>query len=100
MTLRSGQCRRFFETYVFVAGIFEVVWITGIKYADGFTRLWPSVGTVVAMNVSMVCLSLAVRVIPDRDDVCRLDRDWRGGHLLFIVLIVSGVVGLKLSTPD
>ena len=80
MTLRSGQRRRFFETYVFVAGVFEVVWITGIKYADGFTRLWPSVGTVVAMSVSMVCLSLAVRVIPDRDGVCRLDRYRCGGR--------------------
>ena len=101
--------------YVFVAGFFEVVWITWIKYADGFTRLWPSVGTVVAMSVSMVCLSLAVRVIP----IGTAYAVWTGigaagaaimgmilfnepreaARVLFIVLIVSGVVGLKLSTP-
>ncbi len=101
--------------YVLVAGVFEIVWIAGIKYADGFTRLWPSVGTVVAMAVSMVCLSLAVRVIP----IGTAYAVWTGigaagaaimgmilfneprdvARLLFIVLIVSGVVGLKLSTP-
>lgn len=101
--------------YVFVAGIFEVVWVTGLKYADGFTRLWPSVGTVVAMGVSMVCLSLAVRAIP----IGTAYAVWTGigaagaaimgmilfneprdvARLVFIVLIVSGVVGLKLSGP-
>ncbi len=100
--------------YVLVAGVFEIVWITGIKYADGFTRLWPSVGTVVAMSVSMVCLSLAVRAIP----IGTAYAVWTGigaagaaivgmilfnesrdvGRLLFIGLIVSGVVGLKLSS--
>ena len=100
--------------YVLVAGVFEIVWITGIKYANGFTRLWPSVGTVVAMSVSMVCLSLAVRAIP----IGTAYAVWTGigaagaaivgmilfnesrdvGRLLFIGLIVSGVVGLKLSS--
>ena len=42
--------------YLFVAGGFEIVWATGLKYSDGFTRLWPSVGTVAAMSVSMVCV--------------------------------------------
>ena len=50
--------------YLFVAGGFEIVWATGLKYSDGFTRLWPSVGTVAAMSVSMVCLALAARAIP------------------------------------
>ena len=51
-------------TLLVVAGIFEIIWATGLKYTDGFTRFWPSVGTVVAMAVSMICLSLAFRVIP------------------------------------
>ena len=100
--------------YVFVAGVFEVVWITGLKYTDGFSRLWPSVGTVVAMCVSMVCLSLAVRAIP----IGTAYAVWTGigavgaaimgmilfneprdlARLFFIVLIMSGVVGLKLSS--
>ena len=101
--------------YVFVAGVFEIVWITGLKYTDGFTRLWPSVGTVAAIIVSMVCLALAVRVIP----IGTAYAVWTGigaagavvtgmvlfneprdvARVLFIVLIVSGVVGLKLSAP-
>ena len=101
--------------YVFVAGFFEVVWITGLKYTEGFSRLWPSAGTVVAMGVSMVCLSLAVRAIP----IGTAYAVWTGigaagaaivgmilfneprdlARLFFIVLIISGVVGLKLSSP-
>ena len=66
--------------YVFVAGVFEIVWITGIKYADGFTRLWPSVGTVVAMS-RKYGVSVAGRARhPDRDGVCRVDRHRRGGR--------------------
>ena len=100
--------------YVFVAGVFEVVWITGLKYTEGFSRLWPSAGTVVAMGVSMVCLSLAVRAIP----IGTAYAVWTGigaagaavvgmilfneprdlARLFFIVLIISGVVGLKLSS--
>ena len=101
--------------YVFVAGVFEVVWITGLKYTDGFTRLWPSVGTVAAIIMSMVCLALAVRIIP----IGTAYAVWTGigaagavvagmilfneprdvARLVFIALIVSGVVGLKLSAP-
>ena len=51
-------------TYLFVAGAFEIIWATGLKYTDGFSRVWPSVGTVIAMAISMLCLSLALRVIP------------------------------------
>ena len=100
--------------YVFVAGVFEVVWITGLKYTEGFSRLWPSAGTVMAMGVSMVCLSLAVRAIP----IGTAYAVWTGigaagaavvgmilfneprdlARLFFIVLIISGVVGLKLSS--
>ncbi|MDH5700660.1 MAG: SMR family transporter, partial [Nitrospirota bacterium] len=40
-------------TLLLVAGVFEIIWATGLKFTDGFTRLWPSVGTVVAMAVSM-----------------------------------------------
>ena len=47
-----------------VAGLFETAWAIGLKYADGFTRPWPSVLTVVALAVSMLLLALAVRVLP------------------------------------
>jgi len=47
-----------------VAGLFETAWAIGLKYADGFTRPWPSLLTVVALAASMLLLALAVRVLP------------------------------------
>lgn len=47
-----------------VAGLFETAWAIGLKYADGFTRPWPSLFTVAALAASMVLLALAVRVLP------------------------------------
>ncbi len=98
--------------YLVVAGGFEIVWAAGLKYTDGFTRLWPSVGTVAALGVSMVCLALAVRAIP----IGTAYAIWTGigavgtavvgillfneprdaARLAFIVLIVAGIVGLTL----
>ena len=47
-----------------VAGLFEVGWAIGLKYTDGFTRLWPSVGTVLAMVISVVLLGIAMKTLP------------------------------------
>ena len=44
-----------------VAGLFEVGWAIGLKYTEGFTRFWPSVGTLVAMVASVGLLGLALR---------------------------------------
>lgn len=102
--------------YLFVAGGFEIVWVVGLRYSDGLTRWWPSVGTVAALSVSMVCLALALRAIP----IGTAYAIWTGigavgtaiiGILLFdeprdvvrlfcIFVIVAGIVGLKLSTPS
>jgi len=100
--------------YLLVAGAFEIVWATGLKYTEGFSRLWPSVGTVAAMSVSMVCLALALRAIP----MGTAYAVWTGigavgvaimgiilfneprdlARLFFIFMIVIGIVGLKLSS--
>ncbi len=100
--------------YLLVAGASEIVWAVGLKYTDGFMRLWPSVGTVAAMCVSMVCLALAVRAIP----IGTAYAIWTGigavgtaavgillfneprdvTRLVFIVFIVAGIVGLTLSS--
>ena len=50
--------------YVLAAGMLEVIWAVGLKYTDGFTRLWPSVVTVVTFAGSLFLLALAVRSIP------------------------------------
>jgi quaternary ammonium compound-resistance protein SugE len=100
--------------YLLVAGGFEIVWATGLKYTDGFSRLWPSVGTVAAMSVSMVFLALALRAIP----IGTAYAIWTGigavgvaimgmmlfneprdtMRLFFILVIIVGIVGLKLSS--
>ena len=100
--------------YLFIAGGFEIVWITGLKYSDGFTRLWPSVGTVAAMSVSMVCLALSLRAIPIGTayaiwtgigavgaavmGIVLFNEPYDVARFFFIVLIIAGIVGLKLVT--
>ena len=97
-----------------IAGLFEIVWAIGIKYTDGFTRLWPSVLTLAAMAVSVVLLGIAMKSLP----VGTAYAVWVGvgavgtailgiflfgesaniGRLLSLSLIVIGIIGLKLST--
>ena len=98
--------------YLLVAGLFEVVWAIGLKYTEGWTRLWPSVGTLAAMAVSFWCLSQSLKSIPIGTGYAI----WTGigavgaaalgivlfgdsaswPRLLCIGLIVSGVIGLKM----
>lgn len=100
--------------YLVVAGLFEVAWAIGLKYSEGLTKLVPSVGTVVAMIISVVLLGIALRQLPVGTGYAV----WTGigtvgtailGIVLFaepatalrlacIGLIVAGIVGLKLVT--
>jgi quaternary ammonium compound-resistance protein SugE len=97
-----------------LAGLFEIGWAVGLKYTEGFTRLWPSIGTGVALVLSMALLGLALRVLP----LGTAYAVWTGigtvgtallGIVLFrepatvarlvcIGLILTGIVGLKLLT--
>lgn len=97
------------------AGLFEIVWAIGLKYADGFTKPVPSAITITAMVISMWLLAQAARDLP----IGTAYAIWTGigavgaallGIMLFqesanlvrigcVVLIVVGIVGLKLSTP-
>ena len=94
-----------------IAGFLEIGWAVGLKYTNGFTRLWPTVGTAVALVASMVLLGLAVRTLP----LGTAYAVWTGigtvgtailGMVLlgepvtmlrvvFIGLIVCGILGLK-----
>jgi quaternary ammonium compound-resistance protein SugE len=96
-----------------VAGLFEVGWAIGLKYTEGFTRLWPSVSTVAAMAASVGLLGWAMRTLP----VGTAYAVWTGigavgtvafGIALFaepatasrlacVGLILAGIVGLKLT---
>ncbi|MGY0557284.1 MULTISPECIES: quaternary ammonium compound efflux SMR transporter SugE [unclassified Lysobacter] len=98
-----------------LAGLFEIVWAIGLKYTEGFTRLWPTVGTLTAMAISVGMLGIAMKSLP----VGTAYAIWVGvgavgtvilGVVLFdepvnalrvgsILLIIAGLIGLKLATP-
>ncbi len=95
-----------------IAGLFEVCWAIGLKYTEGFSRLWPTVGTVAAMIISVGLLGIAMRTLP----VGTAYAVWTGvgaigtvilGIILFndpatfprllcVGLILAGIIGLKL----
>lgn len=97
---------------LFIAGLFECGWAVGLKYTDGFTKLVPSLLTLVAMGLSLLFLSIAMKTIP----IGTAYAVWTGigavgvaimGMILFdesrdvlrilcLFLIVLGIVGLKL----
>lgn len=98
-----------------IAGLFEVGWAIGLKYTEGFTRLWPTVWTAVAMLISLWLLGIAMKSLP----VGTAYSVWVGvgavgtvilGIVLFgdpanaarlvsVALIIAGIIGLKLATP-
>ena len=100
---------------LFVAGLFEVGWAIGLKYTNGFTRLWPTVWTVAAMIVSFGFLEYALRTLPVGTayavwvgigavgtavlGMVLLGESREPLRLACLVLIVAGVIGLKLVTP-
>jgi len=99
-----------------LAGLLEVGWALGLKYSDGLTRFWPSVATVVAIAFSFGLLSLSLKSVPFGTAYAL----WTGigaagsmvmGMLMFgesadvfrvacLTLIVAGMVGLKLASPQ
>ena len=98
------------------AGLCEIGWAVGLKYTEGFSRLWPSVATVVAMVASVALLGWSLKTLP----LGTAYAVWTGigavgtailgiflfgesrevARLVSIGLIVAGIVGLKLLTPD
>lgn len=95
-----------------IAGIFECAWAIGLKYAEGFTKLWPSLFTVAAMAVSLFLLARAMREIPVGTayavwtgigaagvavlGMVLFDESREVARILCIGLIVAGVVGLRV----
>jgi quaternary ammonium compound-resistance protein SugE len=100
--------------YLVAAGIFEVGWAIGLKFTDGFTRLWPTVGTALAMAASLFLLGQALRTLPVGTGyavwtgigslgtgllgILLLGESREPLRLLCLALILSGIVGLKLVT--
>jgi quaternary ammonium compound-resistance protein SugE len=100
--------------YLLVAGVLEIGWAVGLKYTDGFTRLWPTAATVIGMAASVFFLALAVQKIPLGTGYAIWTGIGAAGtavlgivlfaepaawpRLAFIALIVLGVIGLKLTS--
>jgi quaternary ammonium compound-resistance protein SugE len=99
---------------LFIAGLLEIAWAVGLKYTEGFTRLWPTVGTVLAMILSVALLGLAMKTLPVGTayavwtgigavgtvvlGIVLLGEPATAGRLISLGLIVAGIVGLKLVT--
>lgn len=99
-------------TYLVIAGLFEIGWAVGLKYTEGFTRLWPSVGVLAGMAVSFYLLSVSLRTIPVGTGyavwtgigaagaaglgMILLDEPREVARVVCIALIISGVVGLRV----
>jgi quaternary ammonium compound-resistance protein SugE len=102
-------------TLLIAAGILEIGWAIGLKYTEGFTRLWPSVWTIAAMVVSMYMLALAARTLPIGTayavwvgigaagalilGIVLLGEPRSLARIACVGLIVAGVIGLKLVDP-
>jgi quaternary ammonium compound-resistance protein SugE len=98
-----------------VAGLFEVGWAIGLKYTQGFTRLWPTVWTVGAMIISLWLLGIAMKTLPVGTaygiwvgvgavgtvilGILLLGEPASVARIVSIALIIAGIVGLKLSNP-
>ena len=102
-------------TILVIAGLFEVGWAIGLKYTEWFTRLWPTVWTVLAMIVSLWLLGVAMKSLPVGTaysvwvgvgavgtvilGIVLLGEPANAARLISIAFIVAGIVGLKLATP-
>lgn len=98
-----------------LAGIFEIGWAIGLKYTEGFTRLWPTIGTVLAMVISLGLLGIAMKSLPLGTayavwvgvgavgtallGIFLFGEPANAGRLVSLALILAGIIGLKLATP-
>jgi quaternary ammonium compound-resistance protein SugE len=98
-----------------VAGLFEVGWAIGLKYTEGFSRLWPTIWTALAMIISLWLLGVAMKSLPVGTaysiwvgvgavgtvilGIVLLEEPANASRLVSVALIMAGIIGLKLATP-
>ena len=100
--------------YLLGAGLSEIGWAIGLKYTDGFSKLWPTVWTLASMIVSLGLLGVAMKSLPVGTayavwvgvgavgtailGIVLLGEPANPGRLISLGLIVAGIIGLKLAT--
>ncbi|MGO4889515.1 DMT family transporter [Anaerobacillus sp. MEB173] len=98
---------------VFVAAFFEVFWVIGLKHADGF---WTWAGTVISILISFYLMIMAGRKLPVGtvyavfvglgtagtviSEIIFFEEPFKISKILLILLLLTGVIGLKLVTKD
>ncbi len=103
-------------TVLFLAGLFEVGWAVGLKMSDGLSRFWPSVATVIAMAISLTLLGISLKSLPLGTayavwtgtgalgtvllGIAMFGESATPSRLACVALIIAGIVGLKLVSPD
>lgn len=99
---------------LFIAGLFEVGWAIGLKYTEGFTRLWPTLATVGSMAVSLWLLGIALKSLPVGTayavwvgvgavgtvilGIVLFDEPTNAARMISVGLIIAGIIGLKLAS--
>lgn len=99
---------------LFIAGLLEIGWAIGLKYTAGFTKLWPSVATILALTLSFIKLGIAVRTIPVGTGyavwtgigalgtavlgIVLFGEPVTALRVLFLSLLLAGIIGLKFSS--
>lgn len=97
-----------------VAGLFEVGWAIGLKYTEGFTRLWPTIWTALAIVASLWLLGIAMKSLPVGTaysvwvgvgavgtvvlGIVLLGEPAKPARLISVALIIVGIIGLKFAT--
>ena len=99
-----------------IAGLFETGWAIGLKYTDGFTRPWPTLWTILSMIISLWLLGIAMKSLPVGTayavwvgigavgtvilGIMLLDEPANPARLVSVALIIAGIIGLKLASPN
>lgn len=99
-----------------IAGLFETGWAIGLKYTDGFTKPWPTLWTVLSMIISLWLLGIAMKSLPVGTayavwvgigavgtvilGIMLLDEPANPARLISVALIIAGIIGLKLASPN
>lgn len=102
--------------FLMIAGLLEMVWAVGLKYTEGFTKLYPSLVTIAAMALSFMCLSVSLKDIPMGTayavwvgigavgvalfGIVYLNESAEVMRIVCLSLILAGIIGLKILSPN